>query len=369
VQIPFLALDRQTAELRSELDRAIGRVLDSGRFVLGEEVERFEDEWASYVGAPFAVGVASGTDALSIALGALGVGTGDEVVTAANTCVPTVAGIEASGATPVLADVEPVTRTLDPERLAEALSPRTKAIVPVHLYGQCAELDPILELARARGLFVVEDCAQSHGARYGDRRAGSLGDAAAFSFYPTKNLGAAGDAGAVIARDGHVAERARLLRNFGESGRFRHLTRGRNSRLDALQAAILRAKLPLLEGWNERRRELAGRYTEALAGTALELPAEAPGRRHVYHLYVVRAPERDRFRAALGERGVETDVHYPLPVHRQPAYAGLTPAGRGLEVSEALAGSVVSLPLSPELTDDEAAWVAQAAYEAASALR
>ncbi len=309
------------------------------------------------------MGVASGTDAITIALEALEVGPGDEVVTAANTCVPTIAGIEASGATAVLADVELATGTLDPGRLEEALTARTRAIVPVHLYGQCAELEPIIALAESRGLAVVEDCAQAHGALYHGAPAGSLGAAGAFSFYPTKNLGALGDGGAVTTDDAALAERARLLRNYGEQERFTHVLKGRNSRLDALQAAVLSAKLPFLEERNGRRRAIAARYDEALEGTDTQAPVEAEGRRHAYHLYVVRSPRRDELRARLAERRIETAVHYPLPIHHQPAYRDLTPAGRSLAASEALAAQIMSAPLHPTLSDEEAGYVAAALAE------
>jgi len=309
------------------------------------------------------VGVASGTDAITIALEALEIGPGAEVVTAANTCVPTIAGIEASGATAVLADVELATGTLDPGRLEEALTARTRAIVPVHLYGQCAELEPILALAESRGLAVVEDCAQAHGALYHGAPAGSLGAAGAFSFYPTKNLGALGDGGAVTTDDAALAERARLLRNYGEQERFTHVIKGRNSRLDALQAACLSAKLPFLEERNGRRRAIAARYDEALEGTDTEAPVESEGRRHAYHLYVVRSPRRDELRARLAERRIETAVHYPLPIHHQPAYRDLAPAGRTLAASEALAAQIMSAPLHPSLSDEEAGYVAAALAE------
>lgn len=357
MKVPFLSLERQTARYSDELRTAVERVLASGRYIGGEEVARFEDEFAAYCGVRFAVGVASGTDAITIALQALGVGPGDEVVTAANTCVPTVTGIESAGAVAVLADADRRTGTLDPETLADALTERTAAIVPVHLYGQCADLDPILALARKRGCYVVEDCAQAHGACYGGERAGSIGHAAAFSFYPTKNLGAVGDAGAVVTSDPEVAGRARLLRNYGEDRRFHHTIGGWNSRLDPIQAAILGAKLPHLDGWNERRRAIASAYDAALRHSPVEAPVDAWGS-HVYHLYVVQAPDRERFRGALAERGVETDVHYPLPVHRQPVYSALG-EGRDLSVSEALAERIVSIPLHAELTDDEVAWVAE----------
>ena len=309
------------------------------------------------------MGVASGTDAITIALEALEVGPGDEVVTAANTCVPTIAGIEASGATAVLADVELATGALDPGRLEEALTARTRAIVPVHLYGQCAELEPIIALAESRGLAVVEDCAQAHGALYHGAPAGSLGAAGAFSFYPTKNLGALGDGGAVTTDDAALAERARLLRNYGEQERFTHVLKGRNSRLDALQAAVLSAKLPFLEERNGRRRAIAARYDEALEGTDTQAPVEAEGRRHAYHLYVVRSPRRDELRARLAERRIETAVHYPLPIHDQPAYRDLAPAGRSLAASEALAAQIMSAPLHPTLSDEEAGYVAAALAE------
>jgi dTDP-4-amino-4,6-dideoxygalactose transaminase len=352
VNVAFGDLARQTASLRAELDGAIDRVLGSGRYLFGEEVEAFEAAFAAWCGASFAVGVANGTDAITIALQAAGVGVGDEVITAANTCVPTIVGIENAGAVPVLVDVEPVTRTLDPALVEDAIGPRTRAIVPVHLYGQCADLGALEEIAAAHDLTLVEDCAQAHGAEWERRRAGSIGRAAAFSFYPTKNLGALGDGGAVVTSDPKIAERARLLRNYGESPRFEHVLRGRNSRLDALQAAVLATKLEHLDDWNARRRSIAVRYAAALDGSATRAPREAPGRRHVYHLYVVETEERRRFRERLAAAGIETAVHYPLPVHLQPAYRALG-AGRSLPVSERLCASVVSLPLYPELADEE----------------
>jgi dTDP-4-amino-4,6-dideoxygalactose transaminase len=357
VRVPFLELARQTALVRDEIDDALDRVLTSGRFVLEQEVEGFEKEWAAYCGAEHAVGVASGTDALALALQAVGVRAGDEVVTAANTCVPTVAAIEQAGAAPVLADVDPGTFTLDLARVEEALTERTRALVPVHLYGRVADMEPLLELARTRKLLVVEDCAQAHGAEYEGRRAGALGDAAAWSFYPTKNLGAIGDAGAVTTSDPETAERVRLLRNYGEQERFRHVARGRNSRLDAVQAAVLRAKLPHLEEWNERRREIAAAYGEALADTDVAAPG---GDGHVYHLYVVRTPRREELREHLFARGIGTAIHYPVPIHLQPAYTALTPAGRDLTASERLSRSILSIPLNAALTDDEVDYVAEA---------
>jgi dTDP-4-amino-4,6-dideoxygalactose transaminase len=274
-------------------------------------------------------------------------------------------GIEGAEARPVLVDCDENTYTLDPALIEEAITPRTRAIVPVHLYGQCADLDPILALAQRHGIKVIEDCAQAHGAEYGGRRGGSFGIAGAFSFYPTKNLGALGDGGAVVTNDPEVAERARLLRNYGERERFEHVLRGRNSRLDSLQAALLTAKLKHLDGWNGRRRELAQRYTSVLDGSIASAPLEAERRRHVYHLYVIRVQQRDRFRKALADLGVETAIHYPTPVQRQPAYADLMPADRSLATSERLAGEIVSLPLYPDLSDDEASRVASAVLAAA----
>jgi dTDP-4-amino-4,6-dideoxygalactose transaminase len=304
--------------------------------------------------------VASGTDAITIALLAAGVEPGDEVITAPNTCVPTIVGIERAGAVPVLADVEPETYTLDPAEVERRLTPRTRAILPVHLYGQTADMEALLELASAHDLVVVEDCAQAHGATWQGRRAGSLGAAAAFSFYPTKNLGALGDGGAVVTEDAEVAAQARLLRNYGERERFEHVLRGLNSRLDSLQAAVLSARLPGLEAAVDRRRALARVYDDALTNTPLVRPAVGPGRGHAYHLYVVQAERRNEFRARLEEQGVGTAVHYPTPVHRQPAYRDLDVPG-GFPVAESLCDRVVSLPLSETHTDDEIAAAAAAA--------
>jgi dTDP-4-amino-4,6-dideoxygalactose transaminase len=355
VSVPFLDLARQSTALRDELDDAFASVLARGRFIDGPAVERFEREFAAYCGVDHAVGVNSGTDAIALCLRALGVGAGDEVITAANTCVATITGIVASGATPVLADVDEATRTLDPVSAEAAITERTRALVPVHLYGQCAELEPLLELARSRDLKLVEDAAQAHGAEYEGARPGVLGDAAAYSFYPTKNLGALGDAGAVVTRDAELAGRVRVLRSHGEHADVRGVavTPGVNSRLDEVQAEVLVRKLARLDEWNARRRALAAYYREQLADANVGLPAEAPGCVHAWHLFVVLADDREAFRERLRAHGVETLVHYPLPIHRQSAYAQLD--GRvPLSVSERLCERVVSLPLYPELTDAEA---------------
>jgi dTDP-3-amino-3,4,6-trideoxy-alpha-D-glucose transaminase len=363
VTIPLIDLRRETARLRPELDAAIARVVASGRFVLTREDEQFERAFAAYCGTTHAVGVASGTDAITIALLACGVRAGDEVITAANTCVPTIVGIERAGATPVLADVDAETYTLDPEQVERRLTSRTRALLPVHLYGQTADMGPLLELAAERNLVVVEDCAQAHGATWTGRRAGSIGNAAAFSFYPTKNLGALGDAGAVVTSDDTVYEQAGLLRNYGERARFEHVLHGLNSRLDALQAAILSAKLPQLDAANARRRELAARYDAAFAGTDVVPPAVGAGRGHAYHLYVIQAPRRDELRGELERNGIGTGVHYQTPIHRQPAYTDLDVDG-GFPAAEELSEHIVSLPLSPDHTDAEIDEVAAAALAA-----
>ena len=354
MNVPFLDLSREVAARRAELDAAIAAVLDGGRFVLGPHVAAFEREFAAFCGAREAVGVASGTEAIAVALRAVGVEPGDEVILPAATCVPTVAGVEAAGAVPVLVDVDPATWTLDPGAAAAAVTERTRAIVPVHLYGLCADVPSLRRLGPA----VVEDAAQAHGAELGGRRAGTLGEAGAFSFYPTKNLGALGDGGAVVTDDAEVSAAARSLRSYGERVRYESVRRGWNSRLDELQAAILLAGLPDLEARIDRRRAIAARYDEALRCSDLRVQPEPSGSRHARHLYVVRSPDRDGLRGRLGARGIETLVHYPRAVHQHPAYAALGHAGLG--ESERLAAEVVSLPLYAALRDDEVDAVATA---------
>jgi dTDP-3-amino-3,4,6-trideoxy-alpha-D-glucose transaminase len=369
MQVPFADLSRPTARLRAELDAAIGRVLDHAWFVLGEEGAAFEREYAAAIGAKHAVGVASGTDAIELALRALGVGPGDEVVTQANTCIPTVSAIERTGARPVLCDVEPEAGTMSIASLELALTDASRAIVPVHLYGQCANMDAVRSVAARRRIPVVEDCAQAHLAMFGGKAAGTLGHLGAFSFYPTKNLGAAGDGGAVVTSDQALAERLRRLRQYGQSGRYDHIERGVNSRLDEVQAAILRAKLPSLQTDNARRGEIAAVYDEALADTALRPLARLPGRTHAFHLYVIRARERDRVQRELTDRGVSTLIHYPRPVHGHPGYADLGSTGVGLRNSEQLAREVLSLPIFPDLTDNEVSYVADSIGAVGRALR
>lgn len=349
--IPLVDLKSAYARLRAEIDAATARVLASGWYILGPEVRAFEDEFAAYLGAGHAVGVASGTDAVLLALRALGVGAGDEVITVAHTAVATITAITLSGATPRFVDIDPATYTLDPARLEAAITPRTRAVVPVHLYGAPADMQPILAIARAHGLLVVEDCAQAHGATIGGRRVGTFGDAAAFSFYPTKNLGALGDGGAVVTNRPDVAERLRLLRQYGWRERYISDVVGYNSRLDELQAAILRVRLRHLDAENASRRRLAAGYDAALAALPVALPAGWPDASAVYHLYVIAADERDALAAHLAAQGISSGVHYPVPAHRQPAYAHLGYGPSSLPATEAAAARVLSLPMYPDLPE------------------
>jgi len=338
---------------RTEIDQAISRVLEGGWYILGNETRDFEGEFASYIGVWHAVGVGSGTEALHLALSACGIGAGDEVITVSHTAVATVAAVELCGAIPVLVDVEPDYFTLDPKDLEGAVTTRTKAIIPVHLYGQAADLDPILVIALRHGLRVIEDCAQSHGALYKGRRVGSFGDMACFSFYPTKNLGAIGDGGMVVTNDHDLAERARMLREYGWSERYVSLKPGWNTRLDEIQAAVLRVKLRHLDEDNQARSRIAAEYARLLEHAGVGLPVIRPECSHVYHLYVIRSGERDALLQHLKERGVVAGVHYPVPVHLQPAYQGRLRLNLPLAVSEKAALEVLSLPMYPQLTDNE----------------
>ena len=361
--IPLVDLKAAYRRLQAEIDAAVARVLAGGWYILGPEVSAFETEFAAWLGVGHVVGVASGTDAVLLALRALGVGPGDEVITVAHTAVATVAAIELAGATPRFVDIDPITYTLDPAQLAAAVTPRTRAIVPVHLYGAPADMDAVLSVARAHGLLVVEDCAQAHGARTQGRMAGTLGDAAAFSFYPTKNLGALGDGGAVATNRPEVAERLRLLRQYGWRERYVSDVAGYNSRLDELQAAILRVRLGHLEAENAARRRLAARYDAVLAGLPITLPVAGPDDCPVYHLYVIRTAARDALAEHLRARGIGTGVHYPVPVHRQPAYAHLGYGPGSLPATEAAAAGVLSLPMYPDLPEVAVAVVAAAMQE------
>jgi len=357
--IPLVDLQGQYRSIKPEIDAAVSRVLESAQFILGPAVSAFEADFAAFCGVSDAAGVSSGTSALHLALVAAGVGPGDEVITVSYTFVATVAAIEYSGARPVLVDVEPDYWTMDPAKLEAAITPRTKAIVPVHLYGQPADMDPILAIARRHGLIVIEDAAQAHGSEYQGRRCGSLGDLACFSFYPGKNLGAYGEGGAVVTNDAALATKIRLLRAWGEETRYQHKVRAFNYRMDGIQGAVLGVKLKHLERWNNQRRALAAEYTRQLAGTAARLPVERRGVRHVYHVYVVLLPDRDHWRTRLAEAGVQTGIHYPIPVHLQPAYRDLGYVQGDFPVSEAAARQVLSLPIYPELTAAQIGEVAE----------
>ena len=365
--IPFLDLKAQYRAIKPEVDAAIASVLESCQFVLGEEVARFEEEFAAYCGATHAVAVNSGTSALHLAMLALGIGPGDEVITVPFTFVATVAAIGYTGARPVLVDVDPQSFDLDPALLERAITPRTKAIIPVHLYGQPADLDPIFEIARRRGLKVIEDACQAHGAEYKRRRVGPLGEMGCFSFYPGKNLGAYGEGGLVVTNHAEHAHAVRLLRNWGEERRYHHQLRGYNYRMEGLQGAILGVKLRHLEAWTEARRAHATRYAKLLAGSEVQAPREMPYARHVFHVYAVRAPQRDALQKSLLAAGVQTGIHYPIPVHLQPAYADLGYKAGDFPVSEKLAGEVLSLPLYPEMTDAQLEEVAAAVRKTAPA--
>ena len=352
--IPVADLQREYDRIRPEIDAAIARVLRRGWFILGEEGEAFEAEWAAYCAVAHAVGVGNGTDAIQLALRAAGIGPGDEVVVPAFTATFTALAVSMAGATPVFADVDLQRYTLDPAAFEAAITPRTAAVIPVHLYGCPADMEPIVQIAQRHKLLVLEDAAQAHGARYQGRRVGGLGDVAAFSFYPSKNLGAYGDAGALVTNDAGLAEKARMLRHGGQRGRYEHELLGTNSRLDEMQAAILRAKLRHLDGWNERRRTLAAHYSRDLDDCEpLGLPIVPRDIEHVFHLYVVRTPLRNALCDYLAGAGVGTSIHYPKGVHLQPAYANLGYSEGSCPRAEAAAGEVLSLPLFPQLTAGE----------------
>jgi dTDP-4-amino-4,6-dideoxygalactose transaminase len=350
VRIPLLDLQAQYKSLKPALDSAVIRVLENGRYVLGPEVSAFEAEFAEACGTRHAIGVNSGTSALHLALLALGIGRGDEVITVPFTFVATVGAVLYTGARPVLVDVEPETLTLDPERLERAITPRTKAILPVHIHGQPAHMDAIMELAEHHGVPVVEDAAQCHLGEYGGRRIGSIGGLGCFSFYPGKNLGAAGEGGAVTTNDDDLAKKVRMLRDWGSERKYEHLLQGFNYRLEEIQAAVLRVKMTRLESWTEARRAHAALYQRLLAAGPVSIPVEAPGRRHVYHVFAVRHPSRDALACALETEGVGTGIHYPTPVHLQPAYRDLGCGPGDFPVAEHAAREVLSLPLYPEMT-------------------
>jgi dTDP-4-amino-4,6-dideoxygalactose transaminase len=351
--IPFLDLGAAYREIKPEIDAAMQRVLDSGWYILGPEVEAFEAEWAAYCGSAHAVGLANGLDAIILALRALDVGPGDEVIVPSNTYIATWLAVSAVGARPVPVEPDPATHNIDPARIAAALTDRTKAILPVHLYGQPADLDPIMAIARANGLAVVEDAAQAHGASYRGRRIGAHGDIVCWSFYPGKNLGALGDAGAITTDNPDLADRIRVLRNYGSRVKYVNDVQGSNSRLDPVQAAVLRVKLGHLDAWTDRRRALAARYLAGLAGTELILPHVPDWADPAWHLFVVRTKAREALQTRLTAAGIGTLIHYPIPPHMQAAYADMKFAPETLPLARQLANEVLSLPIGPHMSPDD----------------
>jgi dTDP-4-amino-4,6-dideoxygalactose transaminase len=357
-KIPFVDLTAQHHSLAKEINAAISQVMENAAFILGREVALFEAEFASYCQVNHCVGLDNGTSALELALRAYQIGPGDEVITAANTFMATVSAIASTGARPVLVDIDPQSYHLDLSAVVRAITPRTRAIIPVHLYGQAVEMDPLLALARRKKLLVIEDAAQAHGAFYHERRVGSLGDAACFSFYPAKNLGAYGDAGALVTNDQGLAEQVRMLRNYGQAQKYEHKFMAYNRRLDTLQAAVLRVKLAKLDLWNEKRVQHAARYRQLLAETPVILPQAIDEASHVYHLYVIRTGRRDELRAYLAEKGIETGIHYPIPVHLQAACRPLGYKKGEFPLTEKYATEILSLPIYPELTLEQIEYVA-----------
>lgn len=365
IRVPFLDLEAHHAPLRGDFDRAIAEVIDSGAFAGGPFVEKFEEAFAAYCGSRYAIGVGSGTEALWLSLLACDVGPGDEVITVPSSFMATAEAITYCGARPVFVDVEDRTYTMDPAGLEAALTPKTKAIIPVHLFGQAADMDPILEFARRHDLFVIEDAAQAHGAKYKGRRLGTMGDAGSFSFYPGKNLGAFGEAGAVITEDSQLQEKIRVLRDHGQSRKYRHTMVGWNCRMDGIQAAVLSVKLQHLNRGNALRRQHALQYDEALEGVEEVIrPVAASYAEHVYHIYAIRVRERDEVMWRLNEKGIQCGVHYPVPIHLQQAYRSLGYQAGSFPVSEQIALEFISLPMFPELTSAQIGMVALGVKEA-----
>lgn len=367
MEIPFVDLRAQYRQIKDEVDPAVLAVMNRGDFILGGAVAEFERAFADYCGVTYCVGVDSGYSALELIIRAYDIGPGDEVITAANTFIATTLAISNAGATPVLVDCDPVTYNIDAAKIEAAITPRTKAIMPVHLYGQTADMDTIAAIARKHGLLVFEDAAQASGARYKGRRAGSLGDAAGFSFYPGKNLGAYGDGGAVTTNDPEIAEKIRLLRNIGQKVKYYHEMKGFNNRLDTMQAAVLGVKLPHLDDWNASRRRAAATYADLLGDLPLVTPITAAYAEHIFHLYVIRVANREALMDFLKTRGIATGLHYPIPIHLQPAYAELGYKRGDFPITEAYAETIVSLPIFPELDDDKVAYVADAIHDFLSA--
>jgi dTDP-4-amino-4,6-dideoxygalactose transaminase len=361
--IPFVDLKAQYLSIKSEIDTAVLKVLESTQFVLGSEVTALEGEFAQYCEADYGIAVNTGTSALHLALLAAGIGPGDEVITVPFTFVATVAAIGYTGATPVFVDIDPVSYTIDVTQIEKAITERTKAILPVHLYGQPADMEPILETARRHGLIVIEDAAQAHGAEYKGRRVGSIGDIGCFSFYPGKNLGAYGEGGMAVTNNPEYANTMCMLRDWGQERRYHHVLKGYNYRMDGIQGAILRVKLRYIEAWTEARRAHAAQYDELLANSDVKTPVVMPYSRHVYHVYAVRSPQRAILQQKLQEQGIQTGIHYPIPVHLQPAYADLGYQPGDFPNSELAANEVLSLPMYAELSEEQVKVVSTALCE------
>jgi dTDP-4-amino-4,6-dideoxygalactose transaminase len=366
-KLPLVDLRAQHAAIAADVEAAVMKVMANADFILGADVAAFEGEFGRYCGAKHAVGLDSGMSALELGMRAMGIGPGDEVITPAGSFIASSSAISFTGATPVWVDVDEHTYNVDPNLIEAAITERTKAIMVVHLYGQPADMDAVFDVARRHNLPVIEDACQSHGARYKGRRTGSMGAFGAFSFYPSKNLGAYGDAGALTTNDSDLADRVRMMRNYGQRAKYEHVYLAWNRRLDTMQAAVLRVKLPHLDAWNESRRRIASLYGELLAGGAAGLPHSSPDVEHVYHLYVIQVDARDRLQAALAARGIGTGIHYPLPIHLQAAYRGAGFGPGSFPVTEAAATRVLSLPMYPEMTDADARRVASAVRELVSA--
>ncbi|HEY9848470.1 MAG TPA: DegT/DnrJ/EryC1/StrS family aminotransferase [Leptolyngbyaceae cyanobacterium] len=361
--IPFLDLKAQYLSIKDEITTAVANVLESTQFVLGSEVALLEEEFAKYSGAEYGIAVNTGTSALHLALLAAGIGAGDEVITVPFTFVATVAAIYYTGATPVFVDIDPVSYTIDVDRIEKAIGPRTKAIMPVHLYGQPADMDPIVEIARRHGLIVIEDAAQAHRSEYKGRRVGGIGDIGCFSFYPGKNLGAYGEGGMIVTNNPEYNRTMRMLRDWGQEQKYYHILKGYNYRMDGIQGAILRVKLRYLDGWTEARRTHAALYDKLLADSGIPTPKVMPYSHHVYHIYAVRSPHRDTIQKKLNERGIQTGIHYPIPVHLQQAYADLGYKQGDFPHSEAAANEEFSLPMYAELSDEQVKIVCDALRE------
>ena len=363
--IPFLDLTAQYDSIQDEILAAVSAALASTQFVLGKEVAAFEEEFAAYSGGKFGIGVNSGTSALHLALLAAGVKPGDEVITVSCTFVATVAAIDYAGARPVFVDVDPLTHNMDPAQVEAAITERTRVIMPVHLHGQPADLDPILDIARRHRLLVIEDAAQAHAAEYQGRRVGSIGDLGCFSFYPGKNLGAYGEGGMVVTNNEEFAHTIRMLRDWGQERKYHHVLKGFNYRMEGIQGAILRVKLRHLDAWTEARRRHAARYNALLAGVAVQKPVEMPYAKHVYHVYAIRTPRRDVLQESLQARDIQTGIHYPIPVHLQKAYANFGYGPGDLPVTEQASNELLSLPMFAELADQQIEAVCAAVREAA----